>query len=179
MTELKNSSKTHHILWGLIVVLVGSLVFLLRSPQTPSETSSTPKVTLPITTAITAQQKTSKEAPDVILGQTYKAQVNGVDIQVPVWTVSGGLQGSTQGIIKQEVDLTDVVKTSQESATMKAKEKYKKNWEIGVGIGVFHGDPYIPIGIQRNFKEDSSIDLQVNLDRKGLAGGQVMFKRMY
>ena len=53
-----------------------------------------------------------------------------------------------------------------------------KNWEVGTGVGVQDGNPYIPLSIQRNYDRNHSIQLETHYDLKDqkVNGGEVQWK---
>lgn len=53
-----------------------------------------------------------------------------------------------------------------------------KNWEVGAGVGVQDGNPYIPLSIQRNYDRNHSIQLEAHYDLKDqkVNGGEVQWK---
>ena len=53
-----------------------------------------------------------------------------------------------------------------------------KNWEVGTGVGVQEGNPYIPLSIQRNYDRNHSIQLEAHYDLKDkkVNGGEVQWK---
>ena len=53
-----------------------------------------------------------------------------------------------------------------------------RNWELGTGIGVHDGKAYIPISLQRNYKKDRSVVLELHYDLKDnkVNGGEVQWK---
>ena len=53
-----------------------------------------------------------------------------------------------------------------------------RNWEIGVGAGVHDGKAYIPVSLQRNYKKDRSVVLELHYDLKDnkVNGGEVQWK---
>ena len=53
-----------------------------------------------------------------------------------------------------------------------------KNWEVGTGIGVQDGNPYIPMSIQRNYDRNHSILLEAHygLRDQKVNGGEVQWK---
>ena len=56
------------------------------------------------------------------------------------------------------------------------KIKTYKDWAIGVGVGTLDGNTYIPVSIHRQYKQNKSIEVQVNysLTTGRVAGGQIM-----
>ena len=53
-----------------------------------------------------------------------------------------------------------------------------KNWEVGTGIGVQDGNPYIPLSVQRNYDRNHSILLEAHygLRDQKVNGGEVQWK---
>lgn len=53
-----------------------------------------------------------------------------------------------------------------------------RNWELGTGMGVHDGKAYIPVSLQRNYKKDRSIVLELHYDLKDnkVNGGEVQWK---
>lgn len=53
-----------------------------------------------------------------------------------------------------------------------------RNWELGVGVGVHDDKAYIPISLQRNYKKDRSIVLELHYDLRDnkVNGGEVQWK---
>lgn len=109
-------------------------------------------ITVTDTTTTTLTDKTKPSDPDVIVNHDYTVRVNDDIIKIPSNKVA------TTTIT---TDLTPVVKTL-------AEHEYKKNWEVGLGVGVLKdGTFYVPIAIQRNYNFDRAVELQVGLKRDG------------
>ena len=53
-----------------------------------------------------------------------------------------------------------------------------RNWELGIGAGVHDGKAYIPVSLQRNYKKDRSVVLELHYDLKDnkVNGGEVQWK---
>ena len=53
-----------------------------------------------------------------------------------------------------------------------------KNWEVGTGIGVQDGNPYVPLSVQRNYDKNHSIMLEAHYGLKDqqVNGGEVQWK---
>jgi len=166
---------------GLIIsILLGSWIYLRvlkeNDSPLPQETSKTlqdtslvPQV-YPLTTTVTATTKTTPTDPDVVLKQTYTAEVNGKTVTVPIKEVPGvsSKNGSPQGVITQQIDVTPVIQQA-----LKASQK---NWEVSTGLGVHEGDFYIPVGLQRNLSHNQAIAIEIHLDpqdKLNVTGGEV------
>ena len=127
-------------------------------------------VTATIDTNVTATLKESPSEPDVILTNTYVANVNGEILKIPVVTPHelNSLDAKTTGKITQTIDLTHVVNNMN--------NKYKKNWEVGIGYGTHNGKSYVPVEIQRNYKEDKAISIEFHKTTKGTQGYEIKHK---
>ena len=127
-------------------------------------------VTATIDTNVTATLKEYPSEPDVILTNTYVANVNGEIIKIPVVTPHelNSLDAKTTGKITQTIDLTHVVNNMN--------NKYKKNWEVGIGYGIHNGKSYVPVEIQRNYKEDKAISIEFHKTTKGTQGYEIKHK---
>lgn len=120
------------------------------------------------TTTVGVAPKTSATDNDVELTQVYKASINGATVEVPVET-----KENIKGVIKQEIDMTKVIQQQMALQRELDRKEFKKNWELGVGIGVHDGDTYVPIEIQRNYKVDKAISAEIHLDADELIKGQL------
>ena len=170
-------TKTH-IMYLIIVILVGSLWFTLsRStegniPGIPQEISKViPKI--PINTQVDVLPRSSNKDNNVELDQTYTARINGQTVSVPIVTKDN--PNGVKGSIKQEIDITPIVSRIAQAERIQ--------WEAGVGLGVHNGDPYIPVVIQRNFDKTSAIELEVHVKPSvkdlQVTGGSLMYKKLF
>ena len=52
------------------------------------------------------------------------------------------------------------------------------NWELGVGMGIHDGNPYIPVSLQRNYSKSHSVAAELHYDLKDnkVNGGEVQWK---
>lgn len=153
----------------LISLIIGAtiiiaVVYFLKVPEAnPSGALTSPQVDIEATTTVSATYKDSPSSPDVILQQTYTAEVNGESITVPI-SPSAGTSNGTTGTITQTIDLTDIVSSIQQAEEVTAKEKFKKNWEVSTGLGVHERDVYIPVELQRNYTASKAISFEIHLD---------------
>ena len=53
-----------------------------------------------------------------------------------------------------------------------------RNWELGVGMGIHYGNPYIPVSLQRNYSKSHSVAAELHYDLKDnkVNGGEVQWK---
>lgn len=183
LTTVINYLKTNKITVLLMVLLFIATMLLTYFVVKPK---GTPKATVPnVVTDATVNQKTtvdvvpktSKYDNDLEVSQRYKATINGATVEVPVKTVESPYGSKT--VVTQEVDMTKVINSALAIERERVKEEYKKNWEIGVGIGSHNGDTYIPVELQRNYATDKAISVEVHLDYPDVTkveGYEVMHK---
>ncbi|MDT8900659.1 hypothetical protein [Anaeroselena agilis] len=132
-------------------------------------------------TTLQTTLKTTPSDPDLVLTQTYKAVINGETLKAPIRPASQQPQGSPKGgapgttaTVRQEIDLTNIVKRLE----LDAEKKRRVNWELGLGAGVHNGKAYGIVSIQRNYRPDRGVELEVHL-APGLKGTEVKHKWMY
>jgi cytoskeletal protein RodZ len=177
--------KIHKVLtdprltWVLIVMLVGLLWYSFRSPIKNNSPLSTPQesIKLPLTTSVTTAPRTSSTDNNVELTQKYTAKVNGETVTVPI--VPSTNPSGVKGVITQEIDMTSIVKKATEAEVL----KNKVNWEAGIGLGVHEGSFYVPVEIQRNYKKDRAIELELHVDptlsHPKVNGGELLWKKLF
>lgn len=166
---------------GLALVALGFYTWSLKTNldtirgDAAKVAAEVPKQEYKVDTEVTATPKGSSKDPDVIVKQTYTAEVNGKTVTVPVTGGTATTNGTT-GHISQTVDMTPVMGL----AMAYTKEKYgRKPWEITTGIGV-HKDLYIPVGIQRNFNATEGLALEIHTEPwKGrmVTGGELRYSK--
>ena len=127
-------------------------------------------ITATIDTNVTATLKEYPSEPDVTLTNTYVANVNGEILKIPVVTPHelNSPDAKTTGKITQTIDLTHVVNNMN--------NKYKKNWEVGIGYGIHNGKSFVPVEIQRNYKADKAISIEFHTTTKGTQGYEIKHK---
>ena len=179
--------------WGLLILAVCLFWYYSRASTDNDYQQKVDSDIPPIVsskTSLDTAPKTSKDDNDVELTQTYKAKVNGQVLEAPIVTKSApaGTSSSsssssasygTKGVITQEIDLSNIVGLASQAAEEKAKDKYKKNWEMGIGLGVVDKDMYGVFSIQRNYKEDRAIQMDLMTSTSEIKGVSVQYKRMF
>lgn len=125
--------------------------------------------------SLTVTPKKDDNDNDLLITHTYKATIDNEEIKLPVRTVpsysSSDSDSATPDTVtfKQELDITPLVKDYEK----------KKNYEIGIGIGVHDNDVYIPISLQRNFSKDKALECIAHVEDKGITGGEVLYKKRF
>ena len=65
--------------------------------------------------------------------------------------------------ILEKTDRTAVVKNDTEYKVDVLKINLDKSWEFSTGIGIHHGDTYIPVGVQRNYASNKALAAEIHL----------------
>lgn len=161
----------------VIVLLVAGVFYWGNRSNTHEKTlPDVPSTIITEDTEVTTTPKTSAKDNDVELTQTYSASINGQKLSIPIVNTS---PNGTKGIITQQIDLTPAIKQAAAVEREKAKEEFKKNWEIGIGLGVHQGDAYVPLQVQRNYAPDKAIEVEIHLQVPAkVTGGEVLHKWM-
>lgn len=120
-----------------------------------------------IQTRLSIKEKENPTDADLNLEQTYVATINQQKYRLPVKTIN---KDNITTTIDQTIDLTPLLKDQLEK---------KRNWEIGIGIGIQNNKPYLPISVQRNYNNKQALELQLNIsdNKNKLTGGQLLYKQ--
>ena len=141
----------------IVLVIIGCLIYWFY-PGSGHMSTNTKQVEVKTPNTVTQQTqlqvkpKQSVSEPDLIVNNNYKAIVNGETLSVPSVPKTSTIGDTTT--VTQEIDLTPIL------------SKLRPNWEVGTGVGVTNGHLYVPISLQRNYKYNKSIQLEVHLDPK-------------
>lgn len=169
--------KDHKLVLVLIAVILVILVYTFRKPTENHSPLGLPTepLKIPLTTSLDTAPRTSTSDANVELNQKYTAKVNGQTVSIPVTTLPA--PNGIKGIITQEVDMTPVVDKAVKDGVAKAKV----NWELGTGLGIHNGDLYIPLEIQRNYKKDKAVVIEIHKDLQGskVSGGELKHKWLF
>lgn len=180
-----NSINKRNILIVLILMIffIGTTTMIYHygydkgyEEGTTKTTITTDSSTSPsMTTEITAASKTNTSDPDLILNNRYHAVINGTDVQIPVKdkNIKETLKGtpsssstSTTARVDQTLDLTPLFKDYEK----------KHKWEMGIGVGRVSNEWYVPIEVQRNFRYNKGVSLQLNVKDNKVDGFQASYK---
>ena len=161
LIDFLREHKTHFFVL-LAGCLIGSFVTYryIDKQEVPASRSSVPNVPLS-TTSIQVTTKTKETEPDLSLTQKYVATINDKKVEVPIKnvvpeaTTSARPVGSATpytAVVSQTIDITPIAKA------------VSPNWEVGVGIGRYRSDTYVPLSLQRNYKNNKAICVELSLD---------------
>lgn len=163
----------HKILPAIIGFVLGALgcYLVLRGDLEDSHRDSLDSISgqqsPPVVQSVTSVQvkpKDNQGDPDVVLSQTYVANINGEKVVVPVAVpkrtndtagkpISPTGSPQLQGQIKQEFDLTPLLSL------------VRPKWEVGAGVVCLQRKYYGSVSIQRNYKHDKALEVTYVTDR--------------
>lgn len=161
----------------ILIIIIAIILFLsglfigykLFSPPKEAEANMVSlqhptRMSLLVTNTHQVRPKTSLMSPDVTIRQPE------VVVQLPNKGIVKVPQGHTLDN-KTQLDLTPVIKEM-------ASERYKRNWEVGAGVGYNkeRHSVYYPIAVQRNFSYDRAIEAIVGVDKHGVQNVSVVYK---
>lgn len=172
------TSYRHTLLVLLVGVLLGTVGCYLftKGDHQDSPTHSLDSTSgLLSTTSIKAETKDNPNDEDLVLSQKYVANINGKKVSVPI--VDKGTTSSTnqpavtagtavsqtpQGVkasVEQIIDLTPVLSSLHPA------------WELGAGYSYMNKHSYVPLSIQRNYKDTKAVEVTVFIDTDRQAKG--------
>lgn len=155
----------------LIGVILGCVILYLldytsttvrREEDTEVHSQETSKITSKSTLKVT--QKETESSPDLVFKNRYTANIDGEIVEAPLVTS----KDNTTATVTHTIDVTPLVK------------QMTPKWEAGVGVGVHDNDVYIPVSLQRNYKQDKAVEVEVHLDTNGdFKGAEVTHKWLF
>lgn len=165
----KNKRNILYIVIILFIIVLTYGIYKWIHKEEPHKDK--PLNTIDSVSSLTVTPKKDDNDNDLLITHTYKATIDNEVVKIPVRTVptDSSAPNSDTVTFKQELDLTPLVKDYEK----------KKNWEIGTGIGVHDNDVYIPISLQRNFSKDKALECIVQVEDKGITGGEVLYKKRF
>lgn len=154
---------------GILLVILAVAYWFLRDNTTNNNQPKETKQLDPIkqTTTVSLSPKETPTSPDVVVDTVYTTKVNGETIRLPMTTT----KDKTTATVTSQIDMTSAV-----DAGVRAE---RRNWELGVGLGVHGGSVYVPVELQRNYSKNKAISAEVHLDAEDLKhvnGAEVMHK---
>lgn len=151
------------ILGCVILFLVNTFTPVRREENTEVHSKETCEVTSKSTLKVTP--KSSKSDPDLVVRNRYVAEIDGELVEAPIHTTK---EGST-ATVTNTIDVTPLVR------------QMTPKWEAGVGVGAHEGDFYVPVSVQRNYKQDRAVEVEVHFDASSgkLKGAEVTHKWLF
>lgn len=163
------TSKTKWLLIVGAVVLTFISVSFYQWTQVHNRenTEDNPQSLISTSSSLEVTQKSAAGEPDLVVSNRYVAEINGKRIEAPVATT---VDQSTAKVTT-EIDVSPLVDAAV------------PDWEVGTGVGCnVDGDVYIPVSIQRNYKPDRAVMVEVHLDpaeRMQPKGVEIQHKWMF
>lgn len=166
---------------GLVTYAIGYNKGMQAGIGARGTASSTPNPVSAIKTKLSVREKDKPDEADLTLHQTYTATINNETYKLPIIPSSPShhtgtiwqqdkKDGEAKGVsatIDQTIDITPLLQDKLEK---------KRQWEIGTGLGYNDNKFYIPIAVQRNLSNTSSLELQINVTSTKVTGGQFLYK---
>lgn len=156
--------------WKYFLIFFIFLAILLKvlpsfdSPKEPTVTSSSTSQLPPqVSTAISVKPKEKPTDPDLKVTQKYTAQVNGKTVEVPLSKPKETLKDN-QVVVSQTLDVSAAVKP------------LLPRWSIGVGVGRYGSETYIPVSITRHYKpakRSLQFTIKYSTDKGKINGGEI------
>ena len=146
----------------LLVKLMPTLVETLDKPEnTPKESSLKEKPQ--VTSSITIKPKEKPTDADLKVSQKYTATINGKTVEVPMSTPKETIKDS-QVTVSQTIDVTAAVKP------------FIPRWSVGIGVGRYGSDTYIPLSITRHYKpakRSLQFSIRYSTEKQKITGGEI------
>ena len=159
----------YKILIPFFIVLV-ILIIVFSSSKTKDKDNvkenqqaslSTPQVS----SSISVVPKAKPSDPDLKVSQKYVAQINNKTVEIPLGKPKETLSPDGQTVVvSQTVDMTAAVKPML------------PKWSVGVGVGRYHSETYIPLSVTRHYKplkRSLQVTLKYSIDKGKISGGEV------
>ena len=96
--------------------------------------------------------------------QKYTASINGKTVEVPLSQPKETLNKDNQVVVSQTLDVTSAVKP------------LLPRWSIGVGVGRYGSETYIPLSVTRHYKpakRSLQFTLKYSIDKGKINGGEI------
>ena len=155
------------IFFILLAILLKVLPLVVKEdkPVEPTVTSSsTSQVPPQVSTGISVKPKEKPTDPDLKVTQKYTAQVNGKTVEVPLSKPKETLTKDNQVVVSQTLDVSAAVKP------------LLPRWSIGVGVGRYGHETYIPVSVTRHYKpakRSLQFTIKYSTDKGKINGGEI------
>lgn len=131
---------------------------LNTTPTTIRDTNDTSKITSKGTITITPAPSTAT-GDTLVVKEALVATNGNRRVEVPIRNQSVPLNNSeSKDTLNKNIEVTNTIDVSSLVRPLVPK------WEIGIGVGTHDGDTYIPVSIQRDYKVDKAVRLEIHLD---------------
>ncbi len=151
----------------IIIVLSLGLYFYHENTKGNPKDTQTPPVVTPaspqLTTELSIKPKEKPSDPDLKVTQKYTASINGKTVEVPLSKPKETLKDN-QVVVSQTLDVTSAVKP------------LLPRWSIGVGVGRYGSETYIPLSVTRHYKpakRSLQFTLKYSIDKGKINGGEI------
>lgn len=162
---MKEEGWKYFLIFFILLAILLKVLPSFDSPKEPTITnSSTSQVSPQVSTAISVKPKEKPTDPDLKVTQKYTAQVNGKTVEVPLSKPKETLTKDNQVVVSQTLDVSAAVKP------------LLPRWSIGVGVGRYGHETYIPVSITRHYKpakRSLQFTIKYSTDKGKINGGEI------
>lgn len=131
---------------------------LNTTSTTLRDTNDTSKITSKGTITITPAPSTAT-GDTLVVKESLVATNGNRKAEVPIRNQSVPLNNNeNKDTSNKNIEVTNTIDVSSLVRPLVPK------WEIGIGVGTHDGDTYIPVSIQRDYKVDKAVRLEIHLD---------------
>lgn len=171
-TDIITTSIKKYIIYILLVIMgiILGVAFKNGSNNTASsdtlnttsttlrDTNDTSKITSKGTITITPAPSTAT-GDTLVVKESLVATNGNRKVEAPIRNQSVPLNNSeSKDTLNKNIEVTNTIDVSSLVRPLVPK------WEIGIGVGTHDGDTYIPVSIQRDYKVDKAVRLEIHLD---------------
>lgn len=110
----------------------------------------------------------NKEPNDVlVIHESLVASNDNRKVEVPIKQVYAPLRNIKAPIYNPNPDNNNKTVTYENKIDVSALVRpLVPKWEIGTGVGTHRGNVYVPVSVQRDYKVDKAVRMEVHLDPK-------------
>lgn len=131
---------------------------LNTTSTTLRDINDTSKITSKGTITITSAPSTAT-GDTLVVKESLVATNGNRKAEVPIRNQSVPLNNNeNKDTSNKNIEVTNTIDVSSLVRPLVPK------WEIGIGVGTHDGDTYIPVSIQRDYKVDKAVRLEIHLD---------------
>ena len=154
----------------LLIIIVILIMIIPREGCKTKEnikkvTSSSSLTSPQVSSSISVVPKVKPSDPDLKVTQKYTAQINNKTVEIPLSKPKETLSADGQTVVvSQSLDVTAAVKP------------ILPRWSVGVGVGRYHNETYIPVSLTRHYKplkRSLQFTLKYSIDKTKITGGEI------
>ena len=150
----------------LIILVILIIIIPREKKENAKKVTSSSSLTSPqVSSSISVVPKVKPSDPDLKVTQKYTAQINNKTVEIPLSKPKETLSADGQTVVvSQSLDVTAAVKP------------ILPRWSVGVGVGRYHNETYIPVSLTRHYKplkRSLQFTLKYSIDKTKITGGEI------